>query len=88
MCQLVNLGEMMKQFAEEIKRLLVAMVQLMKAAMEKFSKDFPALMGNIGGAVNTVKADIQNNLDVAKEKVEARIDDLKDQMKDKLQFWK
>ena len=44
MCRMVNLGEMMKQFADQIKRLLIAVIDLMKASVTKFRsldvKDF------------------------------------------------
>ena len=37
MCRLVSLGELMKQFASQIKRLVVAIIALMQAAIKKFS---------------------------------------------------
>lgn len=36
MCRIVKLGEMMKQFADQIKRLLLAVIDLMKEAIDKF----------------------------------------------------
>ena len=36
MCRIVKLGEMMKQFADQIKRLLLAAIDFMKAAIDKF----------------------------------------------------
>lgn len=36
MCRIVKLGEMMKQFADQIKRLLLAVIELMTAAIDKF----------------------------------------------------
>lgn len=38
MCRIVKLGEMMKQFASQIKSLLMAVINLMKASIEKFKK--------------------------------------------------
>ena len=73
MCRLVNLGELMKQFAQQVKRLLLAIVALMKAAMTKFSQDFP----NVGDAVSAVK-----------DKLEDAVDDVKNNIKDSLKFWK
>lgn len=37
MCRLVSLGELMKQFASQIKRLILAIIALLKSAMAKFS---------------------------------------------------
>jgi hypothetical protein len=37
MCRLVNMGELMKQFASQIKQLLLAIIALMKSAKEKLS---------------------------------------------------
>jgi hypothetical protein len=36
MCRIVKLGEMMKQFADQIKRLLLSVIALMKASIQKF----------------------------------------------------
>ncbi|KAI2489334.1 hypothetical protein MHU86_25247 [Fragilaria crotonensis] len=36
MCRIVKLGEMMKQFADQIKRLLLAVIDLMNEAKDKF----------------------------------------------------
>jgi hypothetical protein len=36
MCRLVNLGEMIKQFAAQIKTLLMSIIVLMRAAIDKF----------------------------------------------------
>ena len=74
MCQLVNLGEIMKQFADQIKRLLMAIIALMKAAVEKFKG---LDVGDIGETLGSMKHNIEN-----------KVDDLKDDLKDKLQFWK
>jgi hypothetical protein len=37
MCRLVNMGELIKQFASQIKQLLLAIIALMKSAKDKFS---------------------------------------------------
>jgi len=74
MCQLVNLGAIMKQFADQIKRLLVAIIALMKATITKLKNlDF----GDVGETLGAVKDDLEH-----------KVDELKDQVKDKLQFWK
>lgn len=77
MCQLVNLGELMKQFADQIKRLVVAIIALMKAAAKKFSEGFPGISENISETFDAVKDELND-----------KVDDLKDEIKDKLQFWK
>ena len=76
MCRLVNLGEIMKQFSEQVKRLLLSIIALMKAAVTKFSQDFPNIAEGVSDAVN-----------VAKDKVEDAVDDMKEKV-DKLKFWK
>lgn len=36
MCRLVNLGELMQQFAQQIKRLIFAVIELMNASITTF----------------------------------------------------
>jgi len=74
MCQLVNLGEMMKQFADQIKRLLVAIVALMKASIAKFK--------------GLDLGDIKDTFGAATDDLKDTVDELKDEVKDKLKFWK
>ena len=74
LCHLVNLGTGMKQFADQIKELLMAMMALMKAAITKFKK---MDLGDIGETLGAVKDDLED-----------KMDDLKDKVQDKLQFWK
>jgi hypothetical protein len=72
MMRVVSLGELIKQFAEQIKRLAIAMIELMKVSAEKFkSLD---LGDAVGGVVNDVK-------DKVDEKLE-KLDDLKDSAAD------
>jgi hypothetical protein len=60
MCRMVNLGEMMKLAAQQIKRLLQAMIALMMAASEKLKTvDLP---GSVGEAVDAA-------VDMAKDKL-------------------
>lgn len=74
MLRLVKLGEMMKQFAEQIMRLVKANIAVMEAAMQKIKDiDFPE---NIEDAVEDV-------VDEMKDK----IDDIKHLGK-KIAFWK
>jgi hypothetical protein len=73
MCNLVNLGKMIKQFAEQIKRLLMAIVTFLKTAFDKFTKRLSEAMDDVGDA-----------LDAAKDKIEDKVDALAD----KLMFWK
>jgi hypothetical protein len=83
MCRLVNLGEMMKQFADQIKRLVVAMIALMTTAVEKFSKmDIKEIVGDIGDKVDDA-------IDMVKDKLDLEdIGEKMGKMKGKLQFWK
>jgi hypothetical protein len=81
MCQLVNLGELMKQFADQIKRLLVAIIALMRSAVKKFSEGFPDIAENISETFDSMK-------DSVKDEIVDKVDHLKDQVNDKLQFWK
>lgn len=72
MCRIVRLGDLIKQFADQVKRLLKAIVALMKATVKKLSID------------NLSKIDLGDAVDDIKDAVKDKLDD----MKDKLQFWK
>ena len=65
MCRIVNLGEMMKQFAKETKRLVLACVALMQTATDKFKTiDLKSL-----SLQSVLDADIQRTAaDMAKQK--------------------
>jgi gas vesicle protein len=91
MCRLVTLGELMKKFAVQIKRLAIAMVSLMKASADKFASL------DIGDIKETI-GDVKESIGDVKEKVEERIEDAVDdavdavkatanRVKDKLKFW-
>lgn len=89
MCRLVSLGELMKSFANQIERLAVVMIELMKATVSKFkSLD----LGDVGESLENVKEEVE-------EKLENLAGDLRDDAKDavaavansveeKLKFWK
>jgi hypothetical protein len=71
--RLANLGEMMNQFASQVKRLILAVIALMKSATTKFSNlKVKDLTSNLGQNVGQV-LDLVHGVDV---------DDLK-----KLKFW-
>lgn len=56
MCRLVSLGEMMKQFAEQIKQLIEAIIALLSAALKKFSSGVgEAVHEMVGGAMDLMK---------------------------------
>jgi hypothetical protein len=74
--RLVNLGKVMQTFAQQIKRLVVAILTLLKAVAKKFAEGLPALTEKLGDALEAVH-----------DKLEM-VDDLKDELVDKLQFWK
>jgi len=87
MCRLVNLGEMMKQFADEIKRLVVAIIALMNAAVTKFSElDLNELAGEIGDKVEDAVDIVKDKLNM--EDIGDAVGDTVDKVKDKLKFWK
>jgi hypothetical protein len=76
MCRIVRLGELIKQFAEQIKRLLKAIVALMKATLEKLSiKNLSKI--DIGDAIEDAASDAINSM---KDKFGG--------VKGKIQFWK
>lgn len=75
MCRLVKLGEMIKQFAEQIMRLVKANIAVMQAAMEK--------MKNIDFIPDQVEHVVANVVDDVKDKM----DDMKD-IGTKIAFWK
>lgn len=88
MCRLVSLGELMKQFASQIKRLAIAMIDLMKASTAKFQSL------DLGESVEDVKEQVEERMDDLKEDAKARLDNmkneadaLKDRMTSKLKFW-
>mmetsp|Transcript_3453 Transcript_3453/g.5760 ORF Transcript_3453/g.5760 Transcript_3453/m.5760 type:complete len:574 (+) Transcript_3453:122-1843(+) len=58
MCRIVSLGEMMKQFASQIKRLLLSVVTLMKASIHKF-KDIDLSKLNVGDLANQAAEMVQ-----------------------------
>lgn len=72
MCRIVRLGDLIKQFADQVKRLLKAIIALMKATVEKLS------------IKNLSKIDLGDAVDDVKDAVKDKLDDVKD----KLQFWK
>jgi hypothetical protein len=74
--RLVNLGKVMQTFAQQIKRLVVAILTLLKAVAKKFAEGLPAVTEKLGDALEAV----QDKLEM--------VDDLKDELVDKLQFWK
>ena len=67
----------MKQFADQIKRLVVAIIAFMKAAAKKCAEGFPGITENISETFDSVKDEFND-----------KVDDLKDEITDKLQFWK
>lgn len=76
-CNLANLGKMMKQWAEQIKRLLMGIINLLRAAFQKFTQRLKDAFEDVGDLV-----------DAAKDRIEDRVDALKDKMQDRLRFWK
>lgn len=96
MCRLVNLGELIKQFSKQLKRLAIAMIDLMRVCSAKYSS---LDLGDLGESVEHVKDKVEERLDNLKDNASERLDDLKedaanavsaaaDAVKDKLKFWK
>ena len=90
MCRLVSLGELMKKFASQIKRLVVAMVKFLKASIEKFSKlDVKELAGDIRESINDKVDDFKDKIDGTNVgKVFDNAKDKIDDIKGKFKFWK
>jgi hypothetical protein len=101
MCRLVSLGELMKQFASQIKRLALAIIALMQSSIEKFSSlDIKDLgFDDLASIVPVEK--ITENVENIKQKVdevmggemgaqvEDAMEDAMDNVKDKFnKFWK
>jgi hypothetical protein len=84
MCRLVTLGEVMKQFASQIKRLAIAMVSLMKASANKFeSLDIGDITESIGHVKEHVEERIEDAVDDAVDAAKATAK----RLEDKLKFW-
>lgn len=78
MMRLVDLGSLICQFADQIKRLIAAMMALMKSAVAKFSN---LNLGDLGASAGDAVEDVQ-------EAVEDAVEGAVDLVKDKLKFWK
>jgi hypothetical protein len=62
-CRCVELGSMMKQFAEETKALVLAIVALLQASMEKFGNmEMPALENLTADSAMSAAADIAESV--------------------------
>jgi hypothetical protein len=78
------LGELMKQFASQIKRLAIAMVSLMKASANKFeSLDIGDITESIGHVKEHVEERIEDAVDDAVDAAKATAK----RLEDKLKFW-
>ena len=75
MCRLVSLGELIKKFASQIKRLAIAMIDLMKTSATKFSN---LDLGDLGDTMEDAKEKVEEKLDHFKEEATEKFDDLKD----------
>jgi uncharacterized protein YukE len=92
MCRLVRLGELIKSFANQIERLAVVMIELMKASIAKFKSL------DLSESVEKVKEEVEEKLESLAGDAVERFDDLRDDAKDavtavadtvqdKLKFW-
>ena len=90
MCRLVNLGELMKQFSEQVKKLLLSILALLKAALDKFQNGIPDFPENVNEAIGAAKEGIEDAVDAVKDQADEAVDFVKDKIKDKLKikkFW-
>ena len=76
MCRLVRLGEMMKQFAEQIDRLIAATIAVMRAVKENAMKVDLSSPNKLIGSVASDVSNLINNMDDVKA------------LGKKLKFWK
>jgi len=81
MFRLVKLGEMMKQFAQQIKKLLLSILAFLKAAVNKLASVTP----NLAEGLHSAQDKLEDLASGAKDKAE---DFIKGKLKDNLQFWK
>ena len=68
MCRMVTLGELMERYANQIQRLMQAMIKYMRTALKKFSKS--KLLPNvetIGKVLDNSKDTILGSLNAMKD---------------------
>lgn len=88
MCRLVKLGEIMKQFAQQVKQLILAILDLLNTALTKFDKGFPDLPNNVGQVVDSAKDSFQGALSDAKDHAGDAIGFVKGKIKSKIPLFK
>jgi hypothetical protein len=87
MCQLANLGKIMKQFADQIQRLVLAIIQVLKASIQKFSQGLTDFADDVGDVVDSVKHNMGEKIGNVGDKLSSAVDNVKDEMKEKLNFF-
>ena len=87
MSRIVKLGEIMKQFAQQMKKLVLAILSLLKSAMEKLAKGIDLPEG-VDEVVDAAKDKMEDAVDAAKDKLDDAVGAVKDGFKKKLKFWK
>lgn len=83
MCRLVSLGELYRQFAEQIKKLIAAMVAFMKTAIDKLSN---LSLGDVGASLVQGAGDALEN--VVGESGQDLVDGAVDMVKNKFNLFK
>ena len=86
MCRLVSLGDLMQGFVKQIKEFAVAMIDLLKSIIARFSSmDASMIMdGAIDSAIDQVEdiqEEVEDTIDDVKDQVEDTVDNLKDRFK-------
>ena len=78
LCRLVSVGDMMQAFVQQIKEFALAMMDLLKSIITKFSSmDASMLADEVKEQVEDVKDHVEDKIDDVKDQV----DDLKDRFK-------
>ncbi|KAG7368978.1 hypothetical protein IV203_031721 [Nitzschia inconspicua] len=96
MCRLVSLGELMKEFANQIERLTIAMIELMKASATKFrsldlgnlNESLGKVQGALGGKFDNLAGDAAERMDDLKADAKDAVEAVANKVNDKLKFWK
>jgi len=82
MCRLVSLGDLMQGFVKQIKEFAVAMIDLLKSIIARFSSmDASMIMDGAMDQVEDIQEHVEDTIDDVKDQVEDTVDNLKDRFK-------
>lgn len=91
MCRIAMLGDLMKQFSQQVKKLLLAILALLNTALDKLTHGMPDFPEGVQDAVEAAQDGMEHAVDSAKEQLDDAIDfakDAKNKFKGKMKFWK